>query len=67
MSFKYFEILYKNCFDKKYVALKYGKSIEDIVKKIPSSCKILDYKETTLENCKYNKIVYFTNYGFSVQ
>ncbi len=67
MNFKYFEVLYKNCIDKKYVALKCAKSIDDMAKEIPSSCEILDYKETTLENIRYNTIVHFTNYGFSTQ
>ncbi|MGN1342047.1 MAG: hypothetical protein ACI4VL_02305 [Bacilli bacterium] len=66
MKYKYFEILYQNCFDKKYVALKCARNIEEIMKNIPSSCKILDYKETTQENMRYNKIIYFTDYSFSV-
>lgn len=65
---KYFEILYKNCFDKKYVSMSYAESEEEARKKFPTfnGCKLIDCKETTCENYRHNKIEHFLQYNFSV-
>lgn len=65
---KYFEILYKNCFDKKYVGMSYGETEEEVKEKFSTfnGCRMIDCKETTYENYKRNKIRYFTQYNFSV-
>lgn len=65
---KYFEILYKNCFDKKYVGMSYGETEEEVKEKFQTfnGCRMIDCKETTYENYKRNKIRYFTQYNFSV-
>lgn len=65
---KYFEILYKNCFDQKYVGFSYGKSLEDVKEKFPTfnGCRLIDCKETTYADYRVNKIRYFTQYNFSV-
>lgn len=65
---KYFEILYKNCFDKKYVGMSYGESEEEVRNKFPTfnGCRIIDCKETTYEDYKRNKIQHFVQYNLSV-
>lgn len=64
---KYFEILYHNWHGDKYVALRYGKTIEDTKRNFPTShgCKLLDIKETTFEDYRTNRIRFFTQYNFS--
>lgn len=62
---KYFEILYSNCFDKKYVTLQCTEGNKPNVPKF-NGCKQIDYKETTLEAYRNNIIRFFTNYSFSV-
>lgn len=65
---KYFEILYKNCIDKKYVGLVCRNNIEEAIEKFPTSngCRLIDIKETTFEHYRSNTIQHFTQYGFSV-
>ena len=65
---KYFEILYKDCFGKRYVGLSYGNSIQEVKEKFPTfnGCKLIDCKETTYENYISNKIQHFAQYEFSV-
>lgn len=64
----YFEILYHNCFNQKYVCLQYGETIEEVKKNFPTfnGCRMIDCKETDYQNYKRNIIKHFVNFSFSV-
>lgn len=66
---KYYEVLYENCFNKRYIALKCGKDKQTILD-MPTNCfngtKVIDVKETSFENFRKNEIKHFLDYGFSV-
>lgn len=65
IKMKYFEILYSNCFDKKYVALQCTEDNKPNVPKF-NGCKLIECKETTFEAYRNNIIKFFKDYGFSV-
>lgn len=63
-----FEILYKDCFDKKCVGFGYGESKEEVIEKFPTfnGCRLIDIKETDYDLCRRNKLQHFTQYTLSM-
>lgn len=66
---KYFEILYKNCFDQRLVGFACGQSEKEATEKFPifNGCRLIDIKETDYYSYRSNKIQHFIQHNLSVQ
>ena len=64
---KYYEILYSNCFNNKYVALKACQNENEFKNYSFDGCKVIDFKETSFNDFRTNSIKHFKEVNFSVQ